>query len=217
MNDSILHDSVVPTSTRVQGSYPRFLLASQSRARRELLENAGIAFTSQASDMDEDPIKRTALAAGWDVDATALALSEAKARAVTVPAGTLVLGADQILALDGRRFDKPASVAEARAHLMALRGRMHTLHTACVLLRDGAVVWRHVAHPILTMRPFSDEFLEAYLASEGDAILSCVGAYRLEGLGAQLFSGVQGEQAAILGLPMLALMQTLREQGVLMM
>ena len=113
-------------------------------------------------------------------------------------------------------FDKPADPGAARSHLMALRGRTHLLATAVVAWRGGGRVWGHVATPRLTMRPFSDTFLDAYLAAEGDALLPSVGAYRLEGPGAQLFSRVEGEHAAVLGLPLLPLLEFLRGHGVLL-
>ena len=126
-----------------------------------------------------------------------------------------MIGADQILACDGHWFDKPADLDQAAIHLRRLRGREHCLHTATVVLRQGRVAWQHLATPRLRMRPLSDRFIDAYVAAEGTALLSCVGAYRLEGLGIQLFDAVEGEQTAILGLPIPPLLAFLRQQGLL--
>jgi len=216
VNDSKKRESVVLGTTRVQASYPQFLLASQSETRRVLLQSAGLRFACRNPGVDEAPIKRDALHRGLSVDETALALAHAKVQAIADAGDALVLGGDQILALGTQRFDKPTSIAQARAHLLALRGRTHVLHTACVLVHKGVVVWQHVARPSLTMRAFSDEFLDAYLDAEGTAILSCVGAYRLEGIGAQLFASIEGEQSAILGIPMLPLLQALRDAKLLL-
>ncbi|GBQ63330.1 septum formation inhibitor nucleotide-binding protein Maf [Ameyamaea chiangmaiensis NBRC 103196] len=156
-------------------------------------------------------IKRMCREQGAGVDETACALAEAKARAVASSDGTLVIGADQILALGEQRFDKPADRAQARRHLLALRGRTHHLHTAIVVCRGTDVLWRHVARPSLRMRSFSDACLDAYLAMEGDAVLASVGAYRLEGPGVHLFEAIEGDHSAILGLPMLPLLAALRD------
>ena len=129
--------------------------------------------------------------------------------------GAAVIGADQVLVCDGRWFDKPPDLASARAQLRSLRGRTHTLMTAVVCVRDGTELWRCLARPALTMRQFSDGFLDAYLSLEGKAILSSVGAYRFEGPGIQLFDRIEGDHAAILGLPLLPLLGALRQHGVL--
>jgi septum formation protein len=164
--------------------------------------------------VDEAAVKRSAAASGASAAMTALRLARLKAQSVPCPGG-IVLGCDQILVADGAWFDKPATLSDARTQLLALRGRRHVLATAVVALREGVELWQHVAMPGLVMRPFSDDFLDAYLAAEGDQILGSVGAYRLEGLGIQLFESVDGEHAAILGLPMLPLLAFLREQGVI--
>lgn len=204
------------TGRLIQSEEVTLVLASQSTARAGLLQAAGLSFLVCPADLDEAPIKAAARAAGRDAGDAALALAEAKACAVSRDRpGALTIGADQILVCDGRWFDKPADRAEAASHLRALRGRTHTLATAVVLARDGAVIWRHRAEPRLTMRAFSDAFLADYLAAEGDAVRASVGAYRLEGLGAHLFTDVQGEHASILGLPLLALLAALRAEGVL--
>ncbi len=150
-----------------------------------------------------------------------MVLAEAKARRVAARRrapgdDALVIGADQILVCDGAWFGKPADAAAARAQILALRGKTHELATALVCWRAGERVWGHVETPRLTMRAFSDAFLDAYLEAEGEAVLSSVGAYRLEGLGAHLFAAVRGEHAAVLGLPLLPLLGFLRGHGVLL-
>jgi septum formation protein len=197
-----------------QAATPRLILASGSQARRAVLHAAGLRVDMQPADLDEDVVKRDAKSRGLDAGAAALVLAGLKARQVEAP-DALVLGADQILVCDGHWFDKPADLATAAAQLHRLRGREHVLHTALVVLRNGQEIWRHVATPRLRMRALSDAFIEAYVAAEGTPLLSCVGAYRLEALGIQLFESVSGEQAAILGLPLLPLLVFLRQQGVL--
>ena len=193
---------------------PRLVLASGSQARLAVLRAAGLLVLVQPASLDEHAVKRTAQDAGWSPDAAALRLAELKATTVLDP-DALVIGADQILSCDGCWFDKPADLDQAATHLRRLRGREHRLHTATVVLRHGRVLWQHVATPHLRMRPLSDRFIDAYIAAEGAALLSCVGAYRLEGLGIQLFDAVEGEHAAILGLPILPLLAFLRRQGLL--
>lgn len=192
---------------------PALCLASGSTARAALLTGAGVPFRQVTPAVDEAAIKHAARAAGATPVAAALRLASAKARAVAAPG--LVLGADQLLVCDGAWFDKPPTLAAAATQLATLRGRGHTLPTAAVLMRDGATVWQHVAEPRLVMRPFSAAFIDAYLLAEGEAVLTSVGAYRIEGRGIQLFDRIEGEHAAILGLPLLALLGFLRENGVL--
>jgi len=199
----------------IQAAEPKLILASGSATRYALLAAAGLGFTAQAPRVDEQAIKRSAREDGADAGEAALLLAETKARRVRAP-GALVIGADQILVHEGRWFDKPAELAEARSHLQSLRGSTHKLATAVACLRDGVTIWHFVARPVLTMRAFSDAFLDAYLAAEGEACLASVGAYRLEGLGAHLFDRVHGEHAAILGLPLLPLLGFLRQHGVLL-
>jgi septum formation protein len=201
----------------LQQPTPSLVLASQSTARQAVLAAAGLSFTARPARLDEAAVKRAAQAEGASADDAAILLAELKAeRVARGEPGALVIGADQLLVCGDRWFDKPADLAAAREHLVALRGRAHMLVTAIVVLRDGVRIWHHVAHPRLVMRGFSDAFLDAYLAAEGEAVLGSVGAYRLEGLGAHLFDRIDGEHAAILGLPMLALLGFLRQHGVVM-
>jgi len=197
----------------MQAPHPPLILASQSAARVALLTAAGLRFEARPARVDEAAVKQACRAEGADAAETALTLAGLKAQRIRDP-DALVIGADQLLVCGGAWFDKPADLDAARVHLRALRGQVHRLVTAVVCLRGGQEVWRHVTEPQLRMRVFSDVFLEDYLAAEGGAVLSCVGAYRLEGLGLHLFDSVQGEHSAILGLPMLPLLGFLRQHGV---
>lgn len=190
---------------------PRLILASASASRRALMAAAGLSFEVRPADVDEAAIKQEARAEGVGAEVAALRLADAKAAAVArEEPDALVIGADQILVCDGVWFDKPVDVAAAGDQLRALRGRVHVLVTAVVCHQGVARVWHEIASPRLTMRGFSDEFLDCYLAAEGVAVVSTVGAYRLEGRGVQLFDAVEGEHSAVLGLPMLRLLAFLR-------
>jgi septum formation protein len=193
----------------------RVVLASTSSSRRAVLEAAGVAFDALSPGVDEDAAKAALLGDGAGPREVADALAELKAVRVSGQTPGLVIGADQTLDLDGQLFDKAASLEEARERLKALRGRSHKLHAGVVVAQDGAPIWREVQTSTLWMRPFGDDFLEDYLAREGDALLGSVGCYRLEALGAQLFSRVQGDYFAILGLPLLGLLDLLRRHGAL--
>lgn len=200
----------------MQAETPRLILASASGARRTVLSAAGLRFTAEAAAVDEAAIKEAAQAEGIPPADAALMLADAKAeRIARRQPEALVIGCDQLLVCEGRWFDKPADVAVARAQLQQLRGRAHELVTAVVCHRHGGRVWQHVAVPRLVMRAFSDAFLDAYLAAEAAHVTQSVGAYRLEGPGIQLFERVQGDHAAILGLPLLPLLGFLRQHGVL--
>ncbi len=199
----------------MQAAQPALILASQSQSRAALLAAAGLRFEARPARVDEATITQACRAEGADTAETALALAGLKAQRIR-DSDAVIIGADQILVCGDDWFAKPRDLDAARAHLRALRGQWHTLITAIVCMRAGREVWRHVAEPQLHMRAFSDAFLDHYLAAEGDAILSCVGAYRLEGLGQQLFDEIQGEHTAILGLPMPPLLGFLRQHGVLL-
>ncbi len=192
------------------------VLASGSAIRRQLLHAAGVNVTCAPVDVDEDALRRQAEQKGLSLRETALTLAHAKAKAATSHhPGRFIIAADQILELEGRAFAKPANLTEARTHLQALRGKTHALHTAITLWKNGQTLWFHIDSPSLTMRAFSDEFLDHYLQQEGTALLSCVGCYRIEGLGIQLFKTVSGSSDAIAGLPLIPLLTALRQQGVL--
>jgi septum formation protein len=192
------------------------ILASGSSSRRALLVAAGLNFTARPANIDEAKVKRDSREAGADAAATALRLAELKAQAVSKDhPEAIVIGADQLLVCEDRWFDKPAEVAAAGEQLRFLRGRAHQLITAVACYQRDQHLWHHVAAPRLVMRDFSDSFLASYLAFEQDAVTTSVGAYRLEGLGMHLFDAIDGEHAAILGLPMLALLSFLRQHSIL--
>ncbi len=201
----------------IQAPTPRLVLASASASRRALLTGAGLGFEARPAAVDEAELKLAAQAEGLPAGDAALLLAAAKAeRVARRDPEALVIGCDQLLVCDGQWFDKPADMAGAAAHLQALSGRPHVLETATVAWRGGRQVWQHLERPRLVMRPLGNAFIAAYLALEGEAVLGSVGAYRLEGPGVQLFSQIQGEHSAILGLPLLPLLGFLRQHGVLL-
>lgn len=191
------------------------VLASKSLARRAVLEGAGVPVEIAGSGVDEDVTKTALKDRGATPKRIAEALAEEKALAVSRSRPEFVIGADQTLELAGALYDKVETLAEARDRLQHLRGKTHQLHSAVVVAQGGRVVWREVETATLTMRDFSDAFLEDYLRSEGAAALGSVGCYRLEGPGAQLFASIEGDYFAILGLPLLGLLGFLREHGAL--
>jgi septum formation protein len=194
---------------------PPLVLASASPTRRRLLEGVGIACSAEPAAVDEAAVKASLRAEGGAVDDAARTLAELKALRISKrKRSALVVGADQILVSDGNWLDKPADLHEARVQLESLRGRQHELVTAACVARDEDVLWRHVARARLTMRPFSDQFLAGYLEELGETALESVGAYQLEGLGAQLFARIEGDFFVILGLPLLELLEFLRGHGV---
>ena len=190
------------------------VLASQSASRKAMLEAAGVAFEACPAHVDERAIE----AALGDVspETVALALAEAKAVAVSREhAGRLVLGSDSLVEVEGQRFDKPASRDNAAEHLRFFSGRTMRLHSAAALARGGVVVWRHHAVAELAVRPLSEAFIASYLAAEWPAVAGCVGVFRIEGLGVQLFESIAGDNFTVLGMPLLAVLGALREQGEL--
>jgi len=192
------------------------VLASASAARAAMLTAAGVEVEVIPARIDEAAVKQSMLAAGAAPRDLADKLAELKAlRISTRQPGRLVLGADQVLVHDGRIFDKARSRVEARAHLLALRGQTHQLISAAVIALDGAPVWRHVGAARLTMRRFSESFLDMYLECVGDLALQSVGCYQLEGPGAQFFERVEGDYFTVLGLPLLPLLGFLRAREVL--
>ena len=191
------------------------ILASKSTARRAVLEGAGAPFETAVSGVDEEAVKIACLARGAGPREIAEVLAEQKAVRVSEARPGLVIGADQTLELDGGLYDKVDGFAEARERLKLLRGKSHQLHSAVVVAKAGAPIWRETVSAALTMRDFSDDFLEAYLAHEGEAALGSVGCYRLEGMGAQLFARIEGDYFTILGLPLMGLLELLRQHQVL--
>lgn len=192
------------------------ILASGSASRRAMLEGAGVPFDVLVAHVDEDAVKMSLSAAGTDARDTADALAELKAmRVSTRQPRALVLGCDSVVALDdGTLLDKPVSRADAAAQLRRLSGGRHRLHSAAVIVEGGQPTWREVDTATLTVRPLSDAFIETYLDSEWPAIAGCVGCYRLEGRGAQLFTRIEGSHFTVLGLPLLPLLAQLRVRGV---
>jgi septum formation protein len=190
------------------------VLASKSSVRRTLLANAGIPLEVRPADIDERKLEACATTLGPGAIATLLASEKAFAVARNSP-GRLVLGADQILVLGGARFAKPVDRAAARAQLRALSGRTHELHSAIAFVQNDEVLFEHVSMARLTMRAFSDRFLELYLDAVGQAATESVGAYQLEGLGIQLFERAEGDYFTVLGLPLMEVLSFLRRHGCL--
>jgi septum formation protein len=196
----------------------RLILASGSPHRHRLLRAAGLGFDVLTQPVDEESVREALQAEGATAEDAATALAELKAQRVAhlVPDNrTIVLGFDQILECEGRWFGKPSGRDEARRHLTNLRGRRHGLATAAVAFRGGARVWHHVATPSLWMRAVSDQELDLYLDACGDAVTGTVGAYELEGRGAQLMARVDGDFFTILGVPLFPVLQFLRDQRFL--
>jgi len=193
----------------------RLILASGSAIRRDIMRGAGLDFEVIVKPVDEAAIKDAMLSEGARPREIADALAEAKALRVSRNEPGLVIGADQVMVMDGALFDKPVSIEAARERLIAMRGQRHELIGSVVVAKDGAPVWRYVSETKLWMRDFSDEFLDDYLAREGDLVTKSVGGYRFEGPGAQLFSRVEGDFFSILGLSLLPLLQYLRDCGAI--
>lgn len=206
------------TFTPLQSGDTGLILASASKGRAALLSSAGVSFRQEPADIDEKAI-RSALQLGGEKpepEDVAMLLACTKAEAVSAKApAALVIAADQILTCDGEIFEKPATMDEARDQLFRLRGKTHQLHAALCLAREGDFIWQHLDSASLTMRHFSPEFLGRYLAAAGETILHSVGAYQLEAAGIQLFSRIDGDYFTILGLPLLPLLDHLREINVL--
>jgi septum formation protein len=193
------------------------VLASQSTSRRAMLAAAGVPFEAMAPGVDEDAAKQALRAEGVGARDLADALAELKALKLSrrLP-GALVLGCDSTVALDdGTMIDKAESMEALGEQLQRLSGATHGLYSAAVIAENGQAVWRIVDRAKMTMRPLSDSFIADYLAAEGEALLGCVGGYRIEGRGSQLFARVEGSQFTVQGLPLLPLLDYLRTRGVL--
>ncbi len=193
----------------------QIILASKSAARRAVLTGAGVSFEVSVAGVDEDAVKNAMLAEGASPRDVADALAELKAIKVSRSKPGFVIGSDQTLEFEGKLYDKAETVEAAAERLKTMRGKPHKLHSAVVVAKDGAPIWREIVSATLTMRDFSDEFLATYLELEGEEALGSVGCYRLEGPGAQLFSKIEGDYFAILGLPLMGLLDLFRRHGVL--
>lgn len=190
------------------------VLASQSQSRRAMLDAAGIPYRAVPAHLDERALE--ASLSGSPAEQIALALAEAKALAVSVDQpGALVLGSDSLVAVAGRRFDKPGSIEQAAEHLRFFSGREMELHSAAALVRDGVVVWHHSALARLQVRDLSDAFIADYLSHEWPAVAGCVGVFRIEARGVLLFERIAGDHFTVLGMPLLAVLQGLRDVGEL--
>lgn len=193
------------------------ILASESASRRAMLEAAGVPHDAMAAGVDEEAAKAALRAEGCNARSLADALAELKSLRVSrrIP-GALVLGCDQTLSLEsGEMIDKAENREDAARILRLLSGKAHYLHSAAVVSLGGAPVWRHLERVKMTVRPLSDAFIEQYLDAEWEQVRWCVGCYRIEGPGVQLFSRVEGSQFAIQGLPLIPLLDYLRTRGVL--
>lgn len=190
------------------------VLASQSASRRAMLESAGIAFRALPAQVDERAIE--AGMKGAQASEIATELAKAKARAVSAKTpGEVVLGSDSLAVVDGRRFDKPASREDAAAHLRFFSGRTMELHSAAALVRDSRTVWSDASLASLTFIGMSDTFIAAYLDAEWPAVAGCVGVFRIEGRGVQLFERIDGDHFTVLGMPLLKVLGALRDLGEL--
>ena len=197
-------------------SAPSLVLASKSAVRYTILTGAGVPFTACDAAVDEDIIKQNALKNNLSAPEIAARLAMAKAQTVSaLQPDDLVVGCDQVLELDGKIFDKPIDLDDARAHLRAFSGKTHHLIAAISLIKGGTPVWQTMDSAALKVRTLSSDFIDRYLAHEGRAILSSVGAYRLEGMGSQLFDAIDGDYFTVLGLPLLPLLEELRKHGIL--
>jgi septum formation protein len=190
------------------------ILASASASRKAMLEAAGVAFEARPADVDEAAIRRELVAVPPAQVATILAEAKALAGSAAAP-GRLVLGSDSLVEVCGRIFGKPRSRDEAAEHLRMFSGQPMRLHSAAVLMRDCACVWRHGEVAMLQVRTLTEDFIESYLAAEWPEVGYCAGVFRIEGRGVQLFDKIDGSHFTVLGMPLLPLLGVLREHGEL--
>ena len=195
-------------------SPPRLILASKSASRRAMLDAAGVAYDSVPADIDERALEASLTGAAPDAVAAALALAKAQAVAAARP-HALVLGSDSLVVAGGRRFDKPASRAEAADHLRFFSGKVMELHSGAALVQADKPVWHHSALARLHVRDLTDDFIAHYLDEEWPEVGNTVGVFRIEALGVQLFERVEGDHFTILGMPLLPVLGALRTAGVL--
>lgn len=188
------------------------VLASNSASRKAMLGAAGVDFEAIGADVDERGLE----AEMEDADPAEVAQALAAAKAVAVRDERLVLGSDSLVEVDGRRFDKPASREQAVEHLRYFSGKVMTLHSAAALAKSGQIIWVGSDFARLRVRELSDEFIEAYLLAEWPDVSYCVGVFRIEGPGVQLFESIMGDQFTVLGMPLLQVLAALREEGVLL-
>ena len=204
-------------SVFLQSGRAPLILASTSKSRARILEAAGLAFIVEPPGVDES-VMRQAVSGERSLEPHDVAelLARAKAEAVSdFASGAYVVGADQVLVLEGRILSKPDSMEAARWQLLDLRGKSHTLYTAVAVATKGETIWSETEIATLTMRKLSPEFIGRYLAAAGEEVLSSVGAYQIESVGIQLFEKIDGDYFSILGLPLLPLLDTLRREGVI--
>ncbi len=198
------------------GDHSNLVLASVSKPRRTMMKNAGIFCLSEAADIDETTIKDSMTRQGASPEDISAKLAADKALAISPGyPRKIILGADQLLVCEGQIFNKPGNLQEAEKHLRIFRGKSHILYTSYALIQDSDILICQTVRPRLTMRNFSDEFLAEYLEKSGTKILNSVGCYLLEDLGSQLFSEIRGDYFAILGLPLLNVMEDLRKLNIL--
>lgn len=190
------------------------ILASQSASRRAMLDAAGVSFEARASHVDEAAIKRELI--GVSACEVAEILAQAKALGISVGApGRLILGGDSLVEVSGRLFDKPQTRAQAAEHLAFFSNQTMHLHSAAVLIRDGVTIWRHCALAELRVRNLSESFIDGYLDKEWPAVSACVGVFRIEATGVQLFENIKGSHFTVLGMPLLEVLSALREHNEL--
>lgn len=194
---------------------PKITLASGSAIRASMLRDAGIEFAVEKPGVDESIIKEEASAQGKSLEQIATKLATAKCLAIADKTSGIVIGSDQILEFQDEAFDKPVDMDDARARLLAMQGATHTLINAVVVALDGQVIWRHLDRPKLIMREMTEGEIDAYLAAAGPEILSSVGAYQVEKLGARLFDDIKGNYFAVLGMSLLPLLGVLRREGAI--
>jgi septum formation protein len=194
---------------------PRIVLASGSAIRRQILDSAGVPFEVMKPDVDEDEVKAQGRRDGLDLETLAMRLAEAKCMDVAAKTDAIVIGSDQIMEFEGRAYDKPATMAEARARLLETQGAAHTLINAVAVARHGDIVWRNLDRPILVMRKMTEAEIDAYLEACAPDILKSVGAYQVEKLGSRLFERIEGDHFAVLGLSLYPLLDLLRREGAL--